>query len=100
MAQKKYVSLSKLSTFLDNLKNVFATKIDINNKADIVHAHEISDITNLQSTLTNIEENMNTYILNVDYSVLEFDISKTVSEDTMSAVVGAATIGTMILGNS
>ena len=36
MAQRKYVSLSKLSTFLDNLKKQFAT---------ITHRHTISEIT-------------------------------------------------------
>lgn len=35
MSQKKYVSLSKLSNFLDNLKNTFAS---------LVHTHTISDI--------------------------------------------------------
>lgn len=50
MAQKKYVSLSKLSTFLDNLKAVFAT---------LSHKHTILDIedytvdNSLSSTSTN-----------------------------------------------
>lgn len=57
MAQKKYVSLSKLSTFLDNLKNIFAT---------ISHKHSMSDITDyagvtvdseLSSTSTNPVQN-------------------------------------------
>ena len=55
MAQKKYASLSTLSSFLDNLKNLFATKSDLNtglsSKADTSHKHSISDTTNLQSTL-------------------------------------------------
>ena len=38
MAQKKYVSLDKLSTFLDNLKQTFPT---------LEHTHEIDDITGL-----------------------------------------------------
>lgn len=38
MQTKKYVSLSKLSTFLDNLKNIFA---------DISHTHTQSEITDL-----------------------------------------------------
>ena len=38
MANKKYVSLNRLSTFLDNLKDRFAT---------LNHKHTISDITNL-----------------------------------------------------
>lgn len=54
MAQKKYVSLSKLSTFLDNLKNKFSP---------ITHKHTISDITDykvdtaLSSTSTNPVQN-------------------------------------------
>lgn len=31
MAEKKYISLSKLSTFLDKLKLIFATKIYTDN---------------------------------------------------------------------
>lgn len=46
MSQKKYVSLSKLSTFLDNLKNIFASKTEFdevkNAKADIDHIQEVS----------------------------------------------------------
>ena len=51
---KKYVSLSKLSTFLDNLKNNFA---------DTTHEHTMSDITDykvdteLSSTSTNPVQN-------------------------------------------
>lgn len=35
MATKKYVSLNKLSTFLDNLKNLFATKTEVDNKSQV-----------------------------------------------------------------
>ena len=54
MATKKYVSLSKLSTFLNNLKTTFAT---------IVHTHKIADITDyvidteMSSTSTNPVQN-------------------------------------------
>lgn len=54
MAQKKYVSLSKLSTFLDNLFGTFAS---------LSHKHTISDIsdytvdTTLSSTSTNPVQN-------------------------------------------
>ena len=40
MTPKKYVSLSKLSTFLDNLKNTFAS---------LGHSHNLSDITDIDS---------------------------------------------------
>ena len=42
MAQKKYVSLSKLSAFLDNLKKIFAK---------VEHSHTVSDVTDLQAAL-------------------------------------------------
>ncbi len=54
MAQKKYVSLSKLSTFLDKLKNTFSAKD---------HTHKIAEITDysidtaLSSTSTNPVQN-------------------------------------------
>lgn len=54
MAQKKYVSLSKLSDFLDNLKNKFA---------EMSHTHTISDLTDykvdaeLSATSTNPVQN-------------------------------------------
>lgn len=53
--KKKYASLSTLQTFLENLKNLFITKTDIDTelakKADSSHTHSISDTANLQSTL-------------------------------------------------
>lgn len=54
MSQKKYVSLSKLNVFLDNLRNKFAAK---------THEHTVSEIkdykvdTELSSTSTNPVEN-------------------------------------------
>lgn len=54
MAQKKYVSLSKLSTFLDNLKDTFSA---------LSHKHTITDITDytvdnaLSSSSTNPVQN-------------------------------------------
>ena len=55
MAQKKYVSLSKLSTFLDNLKNLFVSKesLDsletvVNAKAEANHAHDDAYYTKSQ----------------------------------------------------
>lgn len=54
MAQKKYVSLSKLSTFLDKLKNTFSAKD---------HTHKIAEITDysidtaLSPTSTNPVQN-------------------------------------------
>ena len=35
MATKKYASLNTLQTFLDNLKNLFATKTEVDNKSQV-----------------------------------------------------------------
>ncbi len=51
MAKKKYISLSNLTSFFNNLKNLFATKTDVEAKSDKSHTHSISDVTNLQTTL-------------------------------------------------
>ena len=51
MAKKKYISLSNLTSFLNNLKNIFATKTEMSSKSDKTHSHSISNITNLQSAL-------------------------------------------------
>ena len=51
MAKKKYISLSNLTSFFNNLKNLFATKTDVEAKSDKVHIHSIADVTNLQTTL-------------------------------------------------
>ena len=53
MATKKYISFENLTSFLNNLKSLFATKTEIDSKSDKVHIHSISDITNLQSTIDN-----------------------------------------------
>lgn len=51
MAKNKYISLSNLTSFFNNLKNLFATKIDVDAKSDKSHSHSISDVTNLQTAL-------------------------------------------------
>lgn len=79
MAQKKYVSLSKLSTFLDNLKNTFASSS---------HKHTILDITDykvdtsLSSTSTNPVQNK---VLDA-----EFDAISTAMNALESVVDGKA----------
>lgn len=40
MSTKKYASLNTLQTFLDNLKTLFATKTEVNAKADSAHNHD------------------------------------------------------------
>lgn len=51
MSTKKYISLNNLKVFFNNLKNTFATKAEMDGKSNKVHSHNISDITNLQTTL-------------------------------------------------
>lgn len=51
---KKYISLTRLSTFLDNLKNLFATKSEVGNKADVSHIHN-----DLYYTETEIDTKIN-----------------------------------------
>ena len=51
VAIKKYVSFNNLSKFLDNIKNIFATKTEVSAKADKSHTHSISNITSLQAAL-------------------------------------------------
>lgn len=40
----KYADIKVLQTFLDNLKNLFATKTVVDNKADINHAHSYNEL--------------------------------------------------------
>ena len=54
--KKQYANLGTLQTFLDNLKNLFAYKIDVEGKADADHAHAISDINELQDELNAIND--------------------------------------------
>jgi hypothetical protein len=51
MADNKYIGLNSLSIFLDNIKDTFATKTEVDTKSDKTHIHKISDISSLQSTL-------------------------------------------------
>ena len=74
---KKYVSLNKLSTFLDNLKSVFATKTElevvntaISGKAPSSHTHAVSDVANLQPILDErVNQNAFSYVKVGDTSI-------------------------------
>lgn len=74
---KKYVSLNRLSTFLDNLKSVFATKTElevintaISGKAPSSHTHAVSDVTNLQPILDErVNQNAFSYVKVGDTSI-------------------------------
>lgn len=51
MATQNYVSLSNLTSFFNNLKNLFATKTELSEKSNKSHTHAISEVTSLQSAL-------------------------------------------------
>lgn len=51
MSKKKYISLNNLTSFLNNIKNIFTTKEEVEAKADKGHTHIISNISGLQSAL-------------------------------------------------
>lgn len=91
MTTKKYVSLSKLSVFLENLKNTFAT---------LGHNHSMSDISDfavddsLSSTSTNPVQNK---VIDAEFdaiaesfAVLEAEIDKKADAGTtgMTFVIG------------
>lgn len=59
--EKKYASLESLRSFKENADKLYATQTDINNlaanisiKADRDHVHSISNVTNLQFALDEI----------------------------------------------
>lgn len=100
--QKKYASLSTLSKFLDNLKNLFATKSDVSTelgkKADASHTHTIANVTNLQSTLDGkaTQTALNSHANNAD-------IHFTAAERTkLSGIAAGAQVNTItgVKGNS
>lgn len=57
MTKKQFLDLNGLRTFLNQLKGLFATK----------------------EAVSNVEADTNTYILKIDYSILEFDTSEIIS---------------------
>ena len=73
-----FLDFHGLSTFFDQLKNLFATKSSVNE----------------------VKVNTDPFILDIDYSELEFNkeliISGTASQS--SAMLGSAVLGQMVLG--
>ena len=57
---KKYVSFRRLSDFLNHLRVSFVGKEEMDGKADIVHPHTVSDITDFQSVLDEINTTIDT----------------------------------------
>lgn len=102
MAQKKYASLTTLTNLVDKIKELFATKTDLNTelakKADSSHTHSISNVTNLQSTLDSkaTQTALNTHTSNAD-------IHFTAAERTkLSGIEAGAQVNTItgVKGNS
>lgn len=86
MANKKYVSLSKLSTFLDNLRNTFAL---------LIHTHKLSDISDytIDTALSSVSNNP------VANAVLDMKFSE-ISESMKELEQAVARIPTEIILNS
>lgn len=51
MSTNKYISFSNLTSFFNNLKNLFATKTEMEAKSDKSHTHSIANVSGLQSAL-------------------------------------------------
>lgn len=58
MLKRNYVSLRRLSRFLDHLKKLFATANDV----------------------SRVEVITNDYVLNIDYSLIQFDTSEIIGK--------------------
>lgn len=74
----KVVTLNNLKEFLSLMKGVFGTK-------ELAVKHR---------------DALDTYILNIDYTALEFDTDLIVSGGASSGVLSVGQLGTMILGSS
>lgn len=83
MATKKYVSLSKLSVFLENLKNTFAL---------VTHNHKLSDISDfavdnaLSSTSTNPVQNK---VIDAEFDAIAESFAVLESEIDKKADIGS-----------
>lgn len=98
MAQKKMITLSKLETFLDGLKSLFATKTEVGNKADVSHNHDSryyteseidSKITSLSSSIdskVSTSRTVNSKALSSDITLTASDVGADASGAASSAV--------------
>lgn len=71
---KQFLDKTGLATFLGQLKGLFATK----------------------DAVSEVKENTDPYIFDIDYTVLEFNTSQIVSGNGTSAMLGTGQPGTMI----
>lgn len=72
----KFLNINGLTTLLNQLKEKFATQIEV----------------------SQIEEDTDTYVLNIDYSLLWFDTSEIVSGEETSPILDAGLLDMLILG--
>ena len=89
MTAKKYVSLNRLLDFLNNLKTLFATKTELNGKADSAHTH--NDIYYTKTEIDNME-----FITAGDID----KICNGAEAKESTAVLGDGVLGSLILGRS
>lgn len=76
---KQFLDSAGLATFFTQLKGLFATK----------------------DAVAEVKTNTDPYIFDIDYdTVLKFNTNQIVSGEASSAMLGAGTLGTMILGSS
>ena len=101
MAQKKYVSLGRLSNFLDNLKTLFATKTELANKSDTTHNHDSK--YDSKGSAAAVQTNLNTVSGTLSSHTSNADIHFTAAERTkLSGIAAGAQVNTItgVKGNS
>lgn len=75
---KQFLDKDGLVTFVTQLKDLFATK----------------------ASVAEVKESTDPYILDIDYTVLQFNTNQIVSGSSSSAMIGTGQLGTMVLGSS
>lgn len=78
MAEIKYLSNNGLNYVSNKLQSTFG----------------------LKETSAAIQETFNTYLLNFDYTPIEFDTSLIISGNATASILGIGQLGIMILGTS
>ena len=75
---KQFLDSAGLSSFVAQLKELFATK----------------------TSVAEVKTSTDPYILDIDYTKLEFNTNQIVSGKASSAMIGTGQLGTMVLGSS
>lgn len=88
MSEKKFASLTTLQTFLDNLKNLFATKEEISSKVDSNHSHDDKYYTEAEIDAF-LESKSNTNHAHDEYvAETELENLELVTVDDVDAICG------------